>query len=245
MAKLKSNGLKKIDLDEIIIKDNVRADYNKIEELAESIKLHGQMVPANITKDNVLIAGHRRYYATKLLQDRGESGFNTLDCVYISGNRRILQLTENIQREDLSASEKEKALKELIKEEGITQNKAAEMLGKTKGWVSQVLSAGDIRDDLEAGGLDTSKITTDAALKLRHVPKEDIPKIEIELNGEKPTVRKCEKVAKQIIGNPDIEKHYTNIKCKYHCSFASEGGCLKKNVVISSKGCESFNKKAT
>ena len=56
-------------IDEIIpYKNNPRYNKNSIEEVAESIKEFGFKVPILLDENNVIICGHTRYEASKLLK---------------------------------------------------------------------------------------------------------------------------------------------------------------------------------
>jgi len=54
-------------ISEIVIGDRVRKDMGDLRELADSIGRHGLLHPVVVTRENVLVAGHRRIEAVKLL----------------------------------------------------------------------------------------------------------------------------------------------------------------------------------
>ena len=56
-----------INIYEIRIRDRIRKELRDIDDLAESIKEIGLIQPIILTKDNELIAGHRRLLACKKL----------------------------------------------------------------------------------------------------------------------------------------------------------------------------------
>ena len=96
-------------------------DETALRELSESIKRHGLIQPIIvIEKDGgyMLIAGERRFRATKLL---GESKIKAIVADIESQSLRELALIENIQREDLNPIELANSYKELIDEYKITQ----------------------------------------------------------------------------------------------------------------------------
>jgi ParB family chromosome partitioning protein len=95
--------------------DQPRKIFNKdsLNELAESIKAHGVLQPISVeylpTDDLYkIIAGERRLQASKI------AGLNDVPCIIheeIESNKRTaLQLVENLQREDLNAIDKARAL---------------------------------------------------------------------------------------------------------------------------------------
>ena len=76
----------------------------ELEELANSIKEKGLLQPILVFNDKdenklYLIAGHRRYYAYKLL------GKEKIKVIYVNGIEKkdlaSIAITENLQREDL------------------------------------------------------------------------------------------------------------------------------------------------
>jgi len=106
---------KKIKLKNIIFKEELRqrTSYNKIDELADSIREKGLMQAIGVVEEtNVLVWGGRRLLAMqRLLLD------DTIARIVPSGlselQIRELELEENIQRESLSWDEECDALKEL------------------------------------------------------------------------------------------------------------------------------------
>jgi len=56
----------KVNINDIVISSRRRKlNKDKVSELAESMKLIGQLEPITITKDNVLLAGWHTQYYTK------------------------------------------------------------------------------------------------------------------------------------------------------------------------------------
>ena len=66
-------------IEEIIpYKNNPRYNKNSIEEVAESIKEFGFKVPILLDENNVIICGHTRYEASKLLK------LKTVPCIIVT-----------------------------------------------------------------------------------------------------------------------------------------------------------------
>lgn len=110
-----------------------------LEELAESIKLHGVFQPI-IAKKSIkgyeIIAGERRVRASKL------AGLNTIPAIirdFTDEQMMEIALLENLQREDLSAIEEAIAYKNLIENLGITQEVLAKRVGKSRSHVTNLL----------------------------------------------------------------------------------------------------------
>ena len=126
--------IKEIPLELIEIHENVRKEYNDIEELADSIKSQGLLSPVIVEpkKDGkyILIAGHRRLKACQLLK------YEIIPAVIKSiDNVKLTQLIENVQRSDLTKYESSKAVAEILDKTGLSQPKLAKQLGKSDTWV--------------------------------------------------------------------------------------------------------------
>lgn len=182
MPKLENNGLiQKISLAQIIDTGNVRENYQDIEELAQSIKNDGLMqlivvkragTDLNGIQQYELIAGHRRKKAFEYLCSKGDD-FGMIDAVIKTGDKLTLQLIENIQRSDLTASERESGLAEMLAT-GISQREIAAKLSKTEQWVSKHLAAYRIRNFLQQQNIDTEKYETTTLNLFRTIPEADL-----------------------------------------------------------------------
>ncbi|MBQ3493807.1 MAG: ParB/RepB/Spo0J family partition protein [Clostridia bacterium] len=109
-----------------------RKNFNEeaLNELAASIKTHGVIQPiiVNDNKDGeyLIIAGERRYRASKLL------GLETIPCIvknYTERQIKEISIIENLQREDLNPIEVAKSIKQLMEEYNFTQEVVADRIG--------------------------------------------------------------------------------------------------------------------
>lgn len=121
-----------------------RTNFNtqKIEELAQSIKKHGQISPILVSKqddDYIIIAGERRYRAIKLLQTQLPLEYTKIDAKILQNTNeeqlKILSLLENTQRENLTIFEEAQTYKMLNENMTITQiadkiNKSTSTIGR-------------------------------------------------------------------------------------------------------------------
>lgn len=128
-----------------------RREFNEegLKSLAESIRQYGLLQPLTVTRTEVekegggleaqyeLIAGERRLRASKLI------GLKQVPVVIRHGESNLtkleLAIIENLQREDLNAIDRAKALQRLIDEFGISQTEAAAKIGKSREYVSNSL----------------------------------------------------------------------------------------------------------
>ena len=111
-------------------------DEESLEELSESIKNYGVIQPIIVTKkDNYyeIIAGERRWRASK------KAGLTEIPAIIREDDERKnreISLIENIQREDLNPIEKARGIKVLMEEYDLTQQKVAEILGKSRSSIA-------------------------------------------------------------------------------------------------------------
>lgn len=192
MAKLnRSNGIKKIDLEDITLLDNVRKDYDEIEERARSIERDGLLSPVIIDNDNNLIAGYCRYKAHELLVSEGKP-YNQIECIIRTGDFNIIQLTENIQRSNLKPEELEAGLRKMI-DSGMKPVEIAERLNKSKQWVSDVLAADKVRQKTD---IDTSEISSSAMSLLRGLSESELEAVIFQVKKNGSTVKAVKEAIK-------------------------------------------------
>ena len=114
-------------------------DKNKIEELALSVKRHGIMQPVIVMPDGDgyrIVAGERRYRAAR------KANLKSVPCIIreVEASEGMeLALIENLQREDLNPIEEAMAFKQLMDEHGMTQEKVAEVAGKSRPYVANMV----------------------------------------------------------------------------------------------------------
>ncbi len=112
-------------------------DETALGELAESIKTRGLLQPIIVTRrgeDFLLVAGERRYRASKL------AGLDKIPCVVNSDNPLEIAIIENLQREDLTAVEEAEGLKALAEKYRYTHDRLAVTVGKSRTSITEILS---------------------------------------------------------------------------------------------------------
>ena len=120
----------KTKISEIILGKNFSRTFGTgdVSSLAASMKTHGQITPVIIDKDKGLVAGFRRLSAAKLL------GWDEIETVTTSGlNPGVINLIENMNREDLTLWEEIQALRDVFGNE--TDAEIARQLSKSNSWV--------------------------------------------------------------------------------------------------------------
>ncbi len=92
-----------VRIGEIQIKKRIRKDLGNLNELAESMNIHGLMNPIVITRDHMLIAGQRRLASAKKL------GWEKIEATIVDAPTKIdkleMEIEENIHRKDFTANE--------------------------------------------------------------------------------------------------------------------------------------------
>lgn len=109
-------------------------------ELADSIGKHGILQPIAVRKKGngyyEIIAGERRWRASKI------AGLSEIPALIKEVDDREageLSLIENLQRENLNAAEEARGYHDLIVRFGLTQEEAAERVGKSRASVANIL----------------------------------------------------------------------------------------------------------
>ena len=111
----------------------------KLEELAQSIKMHGLVQPITARRKGdryQIIAGERRWRAAQRV---GLLKIPVLVKTVSDESLLETSLIENIQRENLNAIEEAKAFQRLVQEFNLTQEQLAERTGKDRSTITNSL----------------------------------------------------------------------------------------------------------
>ncbi|MDO4427369.1 MAG: ParB/RepB/Spo0J family partition protein [Moraxella sp.] len=181
-------------------------------ELAESIRQHGVMQPIVIRPllageqkqqgiTHEIIAGERRWRASKMA---GLSSIPAIERVLSDEVAIALALIENIQREDLNVLEQAAALQRFHTEFGMSHAMIADVVGKARATVSNLLRLNNLHDTvkeyMQDGLLDMGHARTLLSLSAKQQPI-----IAKKIIDAKMTVRDAEKLVKSIL-NPEPAK---------------------------------------
>jgi len=197
--KLQKQSIRKIDLSQINKTENIRKQYDDIESLARSIERDGQLQPIGVIEQEDrtfnMLYGFRRLNAFLFLCDEGKD-FNQIEAKITTGDPAIIQLIENIHRDDLKPEEFEDALKILF-DSGLTQKEIAERLNIRQTRVSDTLAAKKTRDSLKEKDIDTSELSTTAVSLLRSVPEEKQKEVAGEIKQKGSTVKAVKEIIRK------------------------------------------------
>ncbi|MBP5461828.1 MAG: ParB/RepB/Spo0J family partition protein [Lachnospiraceae bacterium] len=124
-------------------------DEDALEELAESIKIHGIIQPLIVCKRDKtyeIIAGERRWRAA---MKAGLKKVPVLIRDYSEQELYEVALIENLQRENLNAIEEAVAYRKLIEEYSLTQEQVAERVSKNRSTVTNALRLLKLEDRVQ------------------------------------------------------------------------------------------------
>ncbi len=165
-------------------------DKEKLEELANSIKIHGVLQPIVVIRKNskfLIVAGERRYRASKL------AGLESVPAVVrelSDQNRLELSLIENIQRDNLNVLEMAEAYSKLREQFNLTAKEIGERVG---------------------GRSESAVLNTLRLLKLPQIVKDYIVSGELKEGQARPLLKIDEETIKKILPKI-IEENWSSRK---------------------------------
>ena len=116
-----------------------RFDSESLQELAASIAAYGILQPITVRQQGAvyeLVAGERRWRAARI------AGLRQVPCLLARVDEEdaaLLALIENLQRRDLDYMEEAAAIARLLRRYGLSQQQAAERLGRSQSAVANKL----------------------------------------------------------------------------------------------------------
>jgi ParB family chromosome partitioning protein len=177
-----------------------------LEELAASIQSQGIIQPIVVRQVNSgqyeIIAGERRWRAAK------QAGLKRVPCLVKKVEDRAaiaMALIENIQREDLNVIEEAQALERLQDEFTLTHQQVADVIGKSRTTVSNLLRLNQLE-------LKVKRLVADKKLEMGHaralLALEGEQQIEVALQvaNKQMTVRQTEQLVKKCLAPQNEQK---------------------------------------
>ena len=193
-----------LDIDPNYEQPRKNFDEDALAELADSIKLHGVIQPIVVTpigKRFMIIAGERRFRASKLA---GKTDIPAIIRHYTPQQIKEISLIENLQREDLSPIEAARAIKTLMTEFNMTQEVAADRIGKSRSAVANTLRLLTLSDDV-INLIEQGRLSAGHARTLVVIPRSEQYKLALKGCDNQLTVREMEKMVREFL-NPKPEK---------------------------------------
>ena len=183
-----------------------RMDEAALKELADSIRMQGVMQPILVRPVGggryEIIAGERRWRAARMA---GLSDVPALVREVPDNAALAMALIENIQREDLNPLEEANGIQRLVTEFNITHDKAAEMVGRSRSAVSNLLRllalSEPVRDLLHQGKLDMGHAR--ALLALTGMQQIETARL---IAGRGMSVRETEKLVGRLLRGTPVKK---------------------------------------
>lgn len=171
-----SGGTLEISLEHIEVnpfQPRTHFDQEALQELAESIKVHGIIQPITVRRlardQYQLISGERRFQASKL------AGLKSIPAyVRSADDQQMLEmaLIENIQRENLNAIEIALSYQRLISECSLKQDELGDRVGKNRATVTNYLRLLKLPPDVQIAVRD-NKISMGHARAIINVENPD------------------------------------------------------------------------
>lgn len=182
-------------------------DEDALAELADSIAKHGVIQPLLVRPmpdgSYQLVAGERRWRASRM------AGLTEVPVVIkeLSDDEAMaLALIENLQREDLNAIEEAQGIKALMDTLSLTQDEAAERVGKSRPAVANALRLLKLPDSVIALVSDGKLSPGHARALLGFKDEQDIIETADSIIEKGLTVRDVEKLVKKRNKEPKAEK---------------------------------------
>lgn len=192
-------------------------DDDRLSDLATSIQTHGVLQPIVLrqtVQGYYIVVGERRFRASQL------AGLNEIPAIIkelSDSDMMELAIIENLQREDLNAIEEAESYQRLMNDLGLTQQKVAERLGKSRPYIANMLRLlnlpKDISNQVKEGALSSAHGRTLLGIKDVTMMK----KISQQAIRENWSVRYLEQVVNELQdgGQSKKSKATTQIKPKF------------------------------
>lgn len=176
-----------------------RFDEVELQALADSIAQHGLLQPLAVRDMGngyyQIIAGERRWRACRL------AGLSEVPVTVVEADDRTvmeLALVENLQREDLNPMEEAEGYRVLLEEYGLTQEQAAQQVGKSRSAVANALRLLTLSDEVRAL-VENGELTAGHARALLTLPNGRLQKAAAQkILALRLSVRQAEAVCKRM-----------------------------------------------
>ncbi|NPA56051.1 MAG: ParB/RepB/Spo0J family partition protein [Epsilonproteobacteria bacterium] len=219
-------------------------DDESLQELANSIQQQGLMQPILVVKDDdyILIAGERRLRACQML---GYDKIKALIVDFDLSRLREYAIVENLQREDLNVLDLATSLYELIQEHSYTHEEVANILSKSRSYITNILRVLKLSDYAKEK-LAEDKITLGHAKSLVNLDEQTQKKIVDTIIGQKLSARDVEQLVKtykqpqpkkqpqkKVLKNLSLDELVDEIQDKYDLNISKDNNSIVINVTSS------------
>ena len=216
-------------------------DLEALQQLADSISAHGIIQPVAVRESiggyYEIIAGERRWRAAKM------AGLSEIPVTVIAADDKKaaeLALIENVQREDLNPIEEALAYKKLSEEYGLTQEKVAQAVGKSRSGVANSLRLLDLPEECYEMVASRTLSEGHAKVLMGLGEDEEIVKAARTVIEKELSVRETEQLVKRILSSLEEEEQEepaAPVKVNYSKVLAEKAGRqLGRKVNIAGRG---------
>ncbi len=217
-------------------------DLEALQQLADSISAHGIIQPVAVRESiggyYEIIAGERRWRAAKM------AGLSEIPVTVIAADDKKaaeLALIENVQREDLNPIEEALAYKKLSEEYGLTQEKVAQAVGKSRSGVANSLRLLDLPEECYEMVASRTLSEGHAKVLMGLGEDEEIVKAARTVIEKELSVRETEALVKRILSSLEEEDGQEEpaapVKVNYSKVLAEKAGRqLGRKVNIAGRG---------
>lgn len=242
------SGFLEIDVELLVTNsEQPRENFSdeELEELAQSIRANGIVQPIVVRSHRnsyQIVAGERRWRAAQ------RAGLQKVPAVVrdVSDDKMLeIALIENIQRQQLNPVEEAKAYQNLIDNFGLTQEKVAERVGKTRPFVANYLRLLKL-PRLILGYLESGKLTVGHARALLAVEdKQALKNLTLKILSKGLSVRETESAVKRLASgkgkaaksesiakDPNLARAETKLRRRYgtHVKIVNQGKGTKGRI---------------
>ena len=218
-----------------------RFDPESLEELRQSIELHGIIQPLTVRRLSTgyyqIIAGERRWRAAKA------AGLAEVPAVIIEADdRKVMELglIENLQREDLNPAEEARGYQVLMTEYGLTQEQLAQRMGKSRPAVANTLRLlalpAEVMTMLEEGTLSAGHARAVLGAPSPALQVECARKVVENQLSVRQTEALVKAMAKEPVEKPPVVEDKDNIQIYLDALEKDLSGLLGRKVKIAHKG---------
>lgn len=209
-----------------------------LQELADSIRAQGLIQPIVVREVGLgqyeIIAGERRFRAAKMV---GLTDLPVLVRNVPDESVMVMGLIENIQRQELDAIEEAQGLQRLIEEFGLTHEKAASAIGRSRSAVTNLLRLLQLAEPVQRL-LHDRKLDMGHARPLLALPALEQVQLAQQIVEQGYSVREVEQRVKQALAAPTPKpaKKPVDNDIQQLASRLSEKMGAPVNIIHSAKG---------
>ena len=203
-----------LNIDDILpnrFQPRIKFSEHAINELAESIKLHGVIQPIVVRKISdkyEIIAGERRYKASVIA---GKTTIPAIVTTLDDRNSAEVALIENVQRQDLTPIEEAISYKKILDMGYINQQELGAKLGKKQSTIANKLRLLNLNDEVQEALME-NKISERHARSLLKLNSKLQTLMLNRIINERLTVRRTDEEIAKLLENSDNNEQKVNEK---------------------------------